>query len=114
MESSKEENEFPLAFSIVMYKDPEQVVRLLRMIYRPSNYYCIHVDSKAQDGVFAAMESVSQCFPNVVMASTRHDVRWGEFRYTTSMIQYQPGLTLRSLGESLLYIRAPFKFHLKA
>ena len=40
-----EEQEFPLALSILMYKDVEQTERLLRAIYRPHNVYCIHVDA---------------------------------------------------------------------
>ena len=41
-----QEESFPIAYAIVMYKDPEQVERLLHAIYRPQNHYCIHVDSK--------------------------------------------------------------------
>lgn len=43
---SREEEEFPLAYSILMYKDIEQMERLLRTIYTPQNAYCIHVDRK--------------------------------------------------------------------
>ena len=38
-----EEAEFPIAFSILMFKDVEQFERLLRAIYRPQNLYCIPV-----------------------------------------------------------------------
>ena len=41
-----QEESFPIAYSIVVYKDPAQVERLLHAIYRPQNHYCIHVDSK--------------------------------------------------------------------
>ena len=44
--ATKEEQNYPIAFTIMIYKDIEQVYRLLRAIYRPSNYYCIHVDLK--------------------------------------------------------------------
>ena len=43
---NSQDDGFPIAYSIVMYKDPEQVERLLHAIYRPQNHYCIHVDSK--------------------------------------------------------------------
>ncbi|KAK3105768.1 hypothetical protein FSP39_005151 [Pinctada imbricata] len=49
---SKEENDFPTAFSILMYKDIVQFEILLREIYRPQNVYCIHVDLKAKSAVF--------------------------------------------------------------
>ena len=40
---TKEEAEFSIAFALVVFKDIEQVDRLLRAIYRPQNYYCIHL-----------------------------------------------------------------------
>ena len=43
---NSQEESFPIAYSIVVYKDPAQVERLLHAIYRPQNHYCIHVDSK--------------------------------------------------------------------
>ena len=48
LEASLEEESFPLAYSILVYKDAEQVYRLLRAIYRPNNYYCLHVDKKVK------------------------------------------------------------------
>ncbi len=35
------EEEFPIAFSILTYENVEQFERLLRIIYRPQNAYCI-------------------------------------------------------------------------
>ena len=46
---STEEAEFPIAFSILMYKDYEQTERLLRAIYHPQNFYCIHPDARAKE-----------------------------------------------------------------
>lgn len=43
---SRDEEEFPIAFSILMYRDIEQMERMLRAIYAPQNAYCIHVDRK--------------------------------------------------------------------
>ena len=40
---SKEEAEFSIGFALTIFKDIEQVERLLRAIYRPQNYYCIHL-----------------------------------------------------------------------
>ena len=41
----REAEEFPIAFSILYYKDLVQVERLLRAIYRPNNVYCLHMDA---------------------------------------------------------------------
>ena len=74
---SQEEADFPLAFSILIYKDVEQFVRLLRAVYRPQNFYCIHVDAKSPTNVSMAVESIVSCFDNVSMASQSVRVIWG-------------------------------------
>ena len=76
---TKIEAAFPLAFSILMYKDIEQVERLLRAIYRPQNIYCIHVDKKTDNEIYRAMKGITNCFDNVFMTTTRIDVQWGQF-----------------------------------
>ena len=73
------ERDFPIAFSLLMYKDAEQTERLLRAIYRPQNFYCIHVDFKSDDSIYSAMQGVASCFENVHVLTTRVDVQWGKF-----------------------------------
>ena len=73
------EAEFPIAYSILLFKDPEQAEILLRAIYRPQNVYCIHVDKKTNNDTYRAMEGIANCFDNVFMARTRIDVQWGKF-----------------------------------
>ena len=53
--------------------------RLLRAIYRPQNYYCIHVDLTADPMVYSAVEAVAACFDNVMLASYRLDVQWSSY-----------------------------------
>ena len=72
-----EEATYPIAYSILMYKDVEQVERLLRAIYMPQNIYCIHVDLKAANQVHIAMRSIVDCFPNVFISSRLENVQWG-------------------------------------
>ena len=76
---SQEEYEFPIAFSIVMFKEVEQTERLLRAIYRPQNFYCIHVDRKASDQVQEAIASIARCFDNVLIPERRFSVQWGTY-----------------------------------
>ena len=76
---TKLEATFPIAFSILMYKDIEQAERLLRAIYRPQNIYCIHVDKKTSDDIYRAMEGVAKCFNNVFMTDRRIDVKHSYF-----------------------------------
>ncbi|KAK7486325.1 hypothetical protein BaRGS_00022495 [Batillaria attramentaria] len=76
---TEEESNFPLAYSIMVYKAADQVLNLLSAIYRPQNVYCVHVDKKAQKSFRFAMEAIADCFPNVFLASRSVDVRWGKF-----------------------------------
>ena len=77
---TQEEEEFPLAFSMLVFKDFEMAERLLRTVYRPQNLYCIHVDSKADPEFYTAFQSLASCFPgNVRMSSRRVNVTWGTF-----------------------------------
>ncbi|XP_052251983.1 beta-1,3-galactosyl-O-glycosyl-glycoprotein beta-1,6-N-acetylglucosaminyltransferase-like isoform X2 [Dreissena polymorpha] len=71
------ERDFPIAFSLLIYTDIEQSERLLRAIYRPQNFYCIHVDSKTDEAIYVGMSSIASCFDNVFMTSKRFNVRWG-------------------------------------
>ena len=77
---SKEERDFPIAFSILIFKDMEQVEKLLRAIYTPHNYYCVHVDSKSPHVFLEAMKTIANCFDNVFLTDTSYDVQWGQFR----------------------------------
>ena len=77
---SEEEKNFPIAFSLLLYKEVEQVEKLLRAIYAPQNYYCIHVDLSAKLETRSAMTAIADCFDNVFLTETSYDVQWGEFR----------------------------------
>ena len=93
---SKNEEEFPLAFSINIYKDIEQFERLLRAIYRPQNYYCIHIDKKSPNIFHRAVKKISNCFSNVFVASKIIEVTWGEFSVLETAIICMKDLLLRS------------------
>jgi hypothetical protein len=71
--------QFPLAFNILMYENVEQFERLLRVIYRPQNYYCVHVDNDASVNVFEGVQSIVQCFNNVFLSNKREKVFYTTF-----------------------------------
>ena len=73
------ERDFPLAFGIVVYKDVEQAERFLKAIYRPHNFYCFHVDKKADSVTRTAFENIASCFGNVFVVPDPVDVQWGKF-----------------------------------
>ncbi|KAM6930686.1 beta-1,3-galactosyl-O-glycosyl-glycoprotein beta-1,6-N-acetylglucosaminyltransferase 3-like [Xenentodon cancila] len=66
---SKEEKDFPLAYSMVVHHKVQNFERLLRAIYAPQNIYCVHVDKKSQTSVFHAIQAIVSCFPNVFLVS---------------------------------------------
>jgi hypothetical protein len=75
-ESLVDESElnFPLAFTILLYKNVEQFERFLKAIYRPQNIYCIHIDTKSDREVYEAVKSIIDCFENVFIATKLENV----------------------------------------
>lgn len=71
---SQEEEDFPLAYSMVVHHKVQNFERLLRAIYTPQNIYCIHVDKTAKASVTAAISAIASCFPNVFMVTKPVDV----------------------------------------
>ena len=77
MPINDEEEEFPIAYSIQIYKDIVQIERLLMAIYRPQNWYCINVDLSSDQSVHLAMISIANCFDNIIISNV--DVKWADF-----------------------------------
>ncbi|XP_050391302.1 beta-1,3-galactosyl-O-glycosyl-glycoprotein beta-1,6-N-acetylglucosaminyltransferase [Patella vulgata] len=66
---TKLEEDFPIAFGIRLHKSAEPIEQILRIIYRPHNFYCIHVDNGSDIRVFNSLKSVARCFDNVIILS---------------------------------------------
>ena len=73
------EKSFPLAFTFMVHESPQQVLRLLRLLYRPQNSYCIHYDAKSTDEFKELFNSVADCLENVIIASRQESVVWGHY-----------------------------------
>ncbi|CAF1421171.1 unnamed protein product, partial [Adineta steineri] len=71
--------QFPLAFNILLHDNVQQFERLLRLIYRPQNFYCVHVDSSALWSVFESVKSIVQCFDNIYLVSKREEITYATF-----------------------------------
>ncbi|XP_055453990.1 beta-1,3-galactosyl-O-glycosyl-glycoprotein beta-1,6-N-acetylglucosaminyltransferase 3 [Psammomys obesus] len=65
---SKEEADFPIAYSMVVHEKIENFERLLRAVYTPQNIYCVHVDQKSPETFKQAVRAIASCFPNVFLA----------------------------------------------
>ena len=77
--NSELEKSFPLAFTFVVHNSPQQVLRLLRLLYRPQNSYCIHYDAKSTDEFKEFFNSIAKCRENVIIASRQESVVWGHY-----------------------------------
>ncbi|RUS74067.1 hypothetical protein EGW08_018174 [Elysia chlorotica] len=76
---TKEELHFPIAFIILFHKDLDQVLFLLRAIYRPHNVYCLSVDLSATQELIEATLAVSGCLQNVFVASKLENIVYAGF-----------------------------------
>ncbi|XP_077200874.1 beta-1,3-galactosyl-O-glycosyl-glycoprotein beta-1,6-N-acetylglucosaminyltransferase [Paroedura picta] len=93
---SKEEVEFPLAYSIVVYHKINMLDRLLRAIYAPQNYYCIHVDKKSPESFLAAVKGIASCFDNVFIASQLESVVYASWSRVQADLNCMKDLHRRS------------------
>jgi len=71
---SKEERDFPIAYSMVIHEKIEMFERLLRAIYTPDNVYCVHVDLKSPEIFKEAVRAIVSCLTNVFVASNLENV----------------------------------------
>lgn len=76
---SEEEKNFPVAYSILLYKDVEQAERLLRALYAPQNLFCFHVDADSKFDVHRAIQGIADCFENVHVVSRKEYIVYGGF-----------------------------------
>ncbi|CAH8454156.1 unnamed protein product [Schistosoma rodhaini] len=82
IQSSMEEKLFPLAFSLSVHQNIKQVSRLLRLIYRSHNLYCIHVDSKSSIEFYNQVLELARCYGLNVMVLNRTEIvniQWGYY-----------------------------------
>ena len=79
------EIDFPLAYIFLVYESPLQFLRLFKILYKPQNTYCIHVDVKSPKREF--FNNIVRCFDNVIMASKLTDVRWSVYTMLDAQVQ---------------------------
>lgn len=76
---SREELNFQLAFSLSVHDNPQQVVRFLKVIYRPHNLYCIHYDVKTSKTFRQIFDNIAKCLSNIFIPSKIIKVNWGDY-----------------------------------
>ena len=65
--NSLEELEFPIAYILVIYTNPQQMVRLIKALWRPQNLFCIHPDAKQSEEFIGVFRQLSKCLDNVFL-----------------------------------------------
>ena len=90
---SSEEQDFPLAFIFIVYKNARQVVRLLKAIYRPHNVYCIHPDARQGEKFARVFQQISKCLDNVFVASKLERVYYGHHSIMDAQLNCMKDLT---------------------
>ena len=83
---SEEEASFPIAFTIMAFRNLCQLERLVATLFRPHNPICIHVDARAQNArrIHRSVQNLLKCyhasgFTNVFLSSRLVDVEWATF-----------------------------------
>lgn len=77
--SSKYEEDFPVAFEMLIYYKKtriQQYIRLLKNIYRPHNWYCIHIDKKSPAKWTKMVRQFASCLPNVIITKVQMNVEY--------------------------------------
>jgi len=85
-DTTEDERRFPIAFSLLTYENLEQTERLLRLIYRPHNFYCIHVDEKSPTELHEGLEAIASCLDNVFIAKPPIDICWANISIVNAEI----------------------------
>ena len=65
--NSPEEQEFPIAYILVIYTNPQQMVRLIKALWRPQNLFCIHPDAKQSEEFIGVFRQLSKCLDNIFL-----------------------------------------------
>ena len=73
---SQQERSFPIAFALIVYTNAQQILRFLKVIYRPQNIYCIHPDPKSGENFTRLFRHLSHCLSNVFIPSRVHEVKY--------------------------------------
>ncbi|XP_013916546.1 PREDICTED: beta-1,3-galactosyl-O-glycosyl-glycoprotein beta-1,6-N-acetylglucosaminyltransferase [Thamnophis sirtalis] len=110
---SQEEAEFPIAYSIVAYHKINMLEGLLRTIYAPQNYYCIHVDKKSPESFLAAVKSIASCFPNVFVASQLESVVYASWSRVQADLNCMKDLYRRNVSWKYLINLCGMDFPIK-
>ena len=67
--NSAEEVNFPIAYALVFHNNTQQLLRLLKVLWRPQNVFCLHPDAKQNEEFVSFFRDFASCLDNVFIAS---------------------------------------------
>ena len=67
--NSAEEQSFPIAYVLVFHNNTRQILRLLKVLWRPQNVFCLHLDAKQGHKFVTFFREFASCFDNLFVAS---------------------------------------------
>ncbi|XP_003388749.2 PREDICTED: N-acetyllactosaminide beta-1,6-N-acetylglucosaminyl-transferase-like [Amphimedon queenslandica] len=103
--SSKYEHDFPIAYEMLIYQKKtrvQQYIRLLKYLYRPHNYYCIHIDMKSSSKWTQLIRDFASCFPNIVVTEKQIHVKYA--RSSILYAHFECFKELMSLSKKWKYV----------
>ena len=81
---SDTEKNLPLAYVIMFHNSPQQIMRLLRVIYR---LYCLHPDGKADKNLIHVFRKLASCFDKIVIPDSLVKVTWGHISMVDAQLK---------------------------
>ena len=95
--NSPEEQSFPLAYILIVYTNPQQVVRLIKALWRPQNLFCVHPDAKQSEEFIGVFRQLSKCLNNVFVPNKlekvyyqHHTIMDSQINCYEDLMQYPP------------------------
>ncbi|KAE9551091.1 hypothetical protein FO519_005688 [Halicephalobus sp. NKZ332] len=72
---TSEEEDFPIAFAKIVYKEYYLLESQLRVEYAPQNFYCYLIDSKADELFKKQLRNLGKCFDNIFVLDEEVDIK---------------------------------------
>ena len=67
--NSIQEENFPISYVLVFHNNTQQILRLLKVLWRPQNLFCLHPDAKQSKEFQTFFRNFASCLDNVFIAS---------------------------------------------
>ncbi|CAJ0593255.1 unnamed protein product [Cylicocyclus nassatus] len=75
---SAEENDFPIAYAMLVHKDVIQVMMLLSALYQLQNQFCIAVDGNSNERFWNVLRKLASCYSNIQIFRVKK-IEWCSF-----------------------------------